>query len=452
MLPQSLLHPVPPAHSQASAVEPYAELLTVGDEILAGDITNTNAAYLGQRCRGLGLLVRRTEVVRDRVPEIVAALHRASEQSPVCLVCGGLGPTTDDLTTEAVAAAAGVPVQRDADAEARLQAKFAAIGRPMAEANRKQADFPVGATILPNPIGSAEGFSLRIGQCRVFVMPGVPREMRRMMTEEIEPVLRSQLQLQPSLRRVYRLLGRGESSVAQAITPILEQARTRSPGLAAMFVHYRASMPEVQIALEATPGPAGERASADELECFDEPFAEALAPALYGIGDAPLAPRLLAALQRAGLTLSVAESCTGGGVGQTLAAVAGASLSFMGGIVAYDNAIKQRLLGVPEAILAEHGAVSEPVARAMAEGARQICGTDLAISITGIAGPTGGSPEKPVGTVDFAVAGVDGTDYQRLSLRGDRGTVQRASELWALKLAWDRLHARGQAAIELMDL
>jgi nicotinamide-nucleotide amidase len=218
-----------------------------------------------------------------------------------------------------------------------------------------------------------------------------------------------------------------------------------------MFVHYRASMPEVQIIVEATPGPDGEQATLDELRSLDEPMAEVLSPALFGYGDAELAPRLLAALRKAGLRISTAESCTGGGVAARLAAVAGASDCLDGAIVAYDNRIKIEHLGVSPEDLAAHGAVSEPVARAMAEGARAALGSDLCVSVTGIAGPSGGTPEKPPGTVHFAVADPEAVTHQSLRLRGDRGTVQRAAELWALKLVWDRLRERGLADLEEMS-
>jgi nicotinamide-nucleotide amidase len=429
-----------------------AHLLCIGDELLFGDTVNTNAAVLGRRCHALGLVVRHAATVRDRVEEIVAALHAAANDADVCLVCGGLGPTSDDLTTEAVATAAGVPLERDAAALERLEAKFRAIGRPMADTNRKQADFPRGAEILANPIGSAEGFALALprtgeGACDVFVMPGVPRELKQMMIEQVEPRLLGRADLRPVPRRIYRVLGMGESAVAQRIASVLEQARARSAGLAAMFVHYRASMPEVQIALEATADPDGAQATAIELASLDEAMARALEPGLFGIGTADLAPRLLAVLRRAGLRIGTAESCTAGGIAARLGAVAGASDCLDGGIVAYDNRIKRDLLGVSEDDLRTHGAVSEVVARAMAEGARKALGSDLCVAVTGIAGPTGGTPEKPVGTVDFAVADEGGTEYRRLLLRGDRGTVQRATELWALKLVWDRLRARGHATL-----
>jgi nicotinamide-nucleotide amidase len=428
-----------------------AELLTVGDEILAGDIVDANAAFLGKQCRGFGLVVARSHTVRDRVPEIVSALRTAAASADVVLVSGGLGPTTDDRTSEAVATAADVPWVLDAPAFDRLRAKFAAFGRPMPEANEKQARFPEGADILPNPIGTAEGFAVRLGETLVFCMPGVPRELHKMMREQVMPRVAARFDATPVPRRIYRLLGRGESSVAASVEPVLDAARARSPGLASMFVHYRASMPEVQLIVEGTPGPDGVGATADELASLDDALAEALAPALYGIGPEPLAPRLLAALQRANLWLVTAESCTGGGTAARLAAVPGASRAFVGGIVAYDNRIKHTLLRVDEAMLAEHGAVSEPVARAMAAGAREAMGADLCVAITGIAGPTGGTREKPVGTVHIAVCDANGVDHKRLQLRGDRGTVQRAAELWALKLTWDRLTAHGHTTLILPD-
>ena len=435
---------------------PTATLLCIGDELLSGDTVNTNAAYLGRRCRALGVVVHHATVVRDRIDEIVSALQAAANDANVCLLSGGLGPTTDDLTTEAIAHAAGVELERDAEALERLEAKFRAFGRPMPDANRKQADFPHGAEILANPIGTAEGFTLALprsggGTCHVFVMPGVPREMKKMMVEQIEPRLRSWLDLQPIPRRIYRVLGMGESAVAQRIEPVLEQARTRSPGLAAMFVHYRAAMPQVQIILEATPSSGGTQATAEELASLDEPMQVALAPGLFGMGNAELAPRLLAALRSAGLRIGTAESCTAGGIAARLAAIPGASDCLDGGIIAYDNRIKREHLGVTQADLDTHGAVSEIVVRAMAEGARKALGSDLCVAVTGIAGPTGATAEKPVGTVHFAICDADGTEHRQLLLRGDRGTVQHATELWALKLVWDRLHARGHASIGEMS-
>jgi nicotinamide-nucleotide amidase len=423
-------------------------MIAVGDELLAGDTINTNAAFVGRRCRALGVALRHVATVRDRVDEVAAAVEVAARRSDVCFISGGLGPTTDDLTTEAVAIAAGIALRRDLEAVARLEEKWRAFGRPMPPANLKQCDFPEGAAILSNPIGSAEGFTIDLHGCRVFVMPGVPRELHMMMEREVEPWVRERFGVRASMRRLYRVLGRGESSVAESVEPIVAAARSRSQGLASVFVHYRAAMPEVTVGIEALPGLDGAAATEAELRSLDAALLDALAPSVYGIGEAGLPPRVIDAMRRAGLRLATAESCTGGGVGKLIASVAGASDVFVGGVVSYANAVKESLLHVPAPLLAEHGAVSEPVARAMAAGAREATGADLSVAVTGIAGPSGGSPEKPVGTVHIAVSDAEGVDHVRLQLRGDRGTVQKAAELWALKLVWDRLHARGVAQIE----
>jgi nicotinamide-nucleotide amidase len=435
-----------------------AYLLTVGDELLAGDVVDGNKARLAATARVLGLEVRRAVSVRDRQAEVVAALREAAAQAHVCLVSGGLGPTTDDLTTAAVAEAAGRPLRRDPEAVQRLEEKFRRFGVPMPPANLKQADFPEGAEILPNPVGSAEGLRCELPGapgaekvCQVFVMPGVPAELERMLAEQVAPRLRERFTLRPVPRRVYRMIGLGESTIAARVEPLVDRARERSPGLRAVYVHYRAHMPQVAVALEATPGPEGEQATEAELASLDVEMIEALAPALYGIGEAELPARVVAALTAAGLRFATAESCTGGGLGALLTTVAGSSACFRGGIISYDDDVKRRLLGVPADMLAAHGAVSEPVARAMALGARRQLHSDLAAGITGIAGPGGGSPEKPVGTVHIAIADGEETFHKALQLRGARGIVQQASALWALKLLWDRLVARGLASVAAGD-
>lgn len=446
-----------------------AWLLTVGDELLAGDIVDGNKARLAASARALGLEVRRAVSVRDRIDEIVAALREAAAHAHVCLVSGGLGPTTDDLTTAAVAEAAGRPLRRDPDAVLRLEEKFRRYGvATMPPANLKQADFPEGAEILPNPIGSAEGLRCEVpgpaaGVCQVFVMPGVPHELERMLAEQVAPRVRERFALRAVPRRVYRMIGLGESAVAARVEPIVERARERSPGLAAVYIHYRAHMPQVSVALEALPGaPTAQatmipqatmlpQATMDELATLDAELIEALAPALYGIGEADLPARIVTALTAAGLTFASAESCTGGGLGALVTSVSGSSSCFRGGIISYDNDVKQRLLGVPADMLAAHGAVSEPVARAMALGARRQLQSDLAAGITGIAGPGGGSPDKPVGTVHIAIADGEETFHKALALRGSRAIVQGASALWALKLLWDRLVARGLASVTAGD-
>ena len=275
--------------------------------------------------------------------------------------------------------------------------------------------------------------------------------MRRMMVEQIEPRLAREFTLPATHRRVYRAIGRGESAIAAELEPIVAEARTRSPGLANLYLHYRASAPQVLLIAEGTPGPDGARATMEELAELDAPFTQALQPALYGLGDADLPARLVAALTRAGKTVASAESCTGGRVGALLTGVAGASACYFGGVIAYDNTVKVGVLNVSRADLSQHGAVSEAVARAMAEGARRAIGTDFGVATTGVAGPGGGSPEKPVGTVDIAVADAEGCTYRRLQLHGERALIQHVSALWALKCLWDRMVERGLASVEAMD-
>ncbi|KIG14591.1 hypothetical protein DB30_06646 [Enhygromyxa salina] len=440
-----------------------AHLLTIGDELLSGDVVDGNKAWMGRRCRALGIEVIRATTVRDRQAEIVAALHAAAaDRAGICLISGGLGPTTDDLTAESVAAAVGVGVTRHPELAARLEAFFASRGRELVQANLKQADLPEGATVLDNPIGTAAGFAIQLAApgdvlgdgpgpagCWLFSMPGVPRELHQMMREQVEPRLRERFELQPIPRRVYRALGSGESAVQQNVLGVLAAARERSPGLANMFVHYRARYPEVQLILEATPGDEGGDEGGDEdgsaatqaeLESLDGPLAAAIGPALYSCGsEAELAELLVHRLIERGLTIATAESCTGGGVGQALTAIPGSSATVVGGVIAYSNAVKIAQLGVPAQILEAHGAVSEPVARAMAEGARARLGSDIGVSTTGVAGPGGGSPDKPVGTVDVAVATAAGTTYKRLRLFGKRDTIRDATTMWALKLVFDQL-------------
>lgn len=428
-----------------------AQILTVGDELLSGDTINSNLAFLGERCRRLGVEVVRALSVRDRIDEIVAAVREAAAVD-LLLVSGGLGPTSDDLTAEAVARACGVGLVRDAASEATIAAMFAARGREMPAINRKQADFPAGAEVLPNPNGTAPGFAVvQPGGCLVACMPGVPREMKAMMLEQVEPRVRARFALPEIPRRVYRLIGKGESAIAGDVEAIAAAARARSPGLAALYVHYRAATPQVLLILEGLAGAGGARASEAELRSFDGPLAAALAPALYGIGEAEIEARVLTACKRAGLWLATAESCTGGQVAARLTAHAGSSAVVRGGVVAYDNAVKVGVLGVPDEAIRAHGAVSEPVARAMAEGARRVLAADVAVGITGVAGPGGGSAEKPVGTVDVAVADAFGCTYKRLKLWGDRALIQHAAATWALKLIWDRLVERGLAQVEELD-
>lgn len=456
--------------SQPTAQSPVARILTIGDELTFGEVIDRNKAHMARRCRALGIVVESMVTVRDRVDEIVAALHDAAFAAgvDVVLCSGGLGPTTDDLTAEAVAKAAGVPLARDADSLAKIEMIFASRGREVLEINRKQADLPAGGVVLANPIGTAPGFAVELvpasqsvqhdgdptalpsrPPCLVCCMPGVPREMHRMLAEQVEPRLRSRLALDPAPARIYRVFGRGESQVQEAITPVLRELAGRAPIFASVLVHYRAHQGEVLVQLEATRAATGERAALEDLHAFDAPFREVLGRDLYGIGELDLPTRIVRAASAASLRIAGAESCTGGLASVLLTDVAGASACFVGTHVTYANAAKSAHLAVPDDLLAAHGAVSQPVAEAMARGAQRAFDADVAFAITGIAGPDGGSAEKPVGTVFLAVADRAGqVVHRRVRLPGDRDFIRRTASLGALRLVWDFLVDRGAASVE----
>jgi nicotinamide-nucleotide amidase len=418
--------------------EVSSQILTIGDELLSGDTLNSNMAFLGQRARSLGLDVRRVLAVLDRVEDIDAALREAAREADVCLVSGGLGPTEDDVTTEAVARAVGVSLELDPAALARIEARFRGLGRVMPASNRKQAWLPRGAERLDNVEGTAPGFLVRLeaaGRTRVVAcMPGVPRELERMMMEEVEPRLLRLFDLSPRPRRIYRVMGMAESEVAERLGPVLGE-RPRGA-----MVHYRARAPEVTVVVDAV------AEGAAWLAGLDEPVGRVLAGALYGLGEADLPTRLVRALARTDLRLAVAESCTGGLAAELMTAVPGASAVFCGAVVAYLDRVKEEALGVPAALLRAHGAVSEPVARAMADRARERLGGDLGLGITGIAGPGGGSAEKPVGTVHLALSREGACDHRAARLPGNRAMVRRSAALLGLKMVWDHLVAHGLAA------
>lgn len=418
-----------------------AAILSVGDELLSGDVVNTNLAEVARALRGCGVRVERALSVPDRREAIVDALRSCLVDvgMDLCLVTGGLGPTSDDLTAASVAVACALPLAQHPEAAAQITAYLQARGRPVEAVQLRQAALPAGAEVIQNPVGSAPGFAVRLAGGEVICMPGVPREMRAMLAEGVIPRLVARHRLRPTPRRVYRTLGLREAELAARVEPIAADARARE-ALRDLVVHYRVVAPEVFLTLEA-----GEGADLAELDAAIVP---ALGDALYGIGEADLPTRLVAALTAAGLTVASAESCTGGRVAALITGVAGSSSCFHGAVVAYDNAIKTSILGVPASTLAEHGAVSEATARAMAEGVRAAMAghADLGVGVTGIAGPSGGSAAKPVGTVDFAVADRAGTSHRRLHIHGDRATVQHVAAMWALRLVWDRLVARGLAA------
>jgi nicotinamide-nucleotide amidase len=391
-------------------------IISTGDELLAGSIADTNAAWVAARLRELGHRAVRISAVGDDVEEIAAVLRRELAENDLLVVGGGLGPTLDDLTARAAAAAVGAPTVRSAEAEAQVRAAFARLGREMDPINLRQAELPEGCRILVNRQGTAPGFTLERAGCTAFFLPGVPAELRPMFDEHVAPALP-----RPATREepiVLRCFGAGESGLQAALKPLID----RHPGLREAF---RVTYPEVGVTLSGFPPGEREDVRREALDLVGH--------AVFAEGSVDLPTALGRALAEAGLTLGCAESCTGGLIGHAMTSVSGSSAWFRGGVVAYSNDLKTSLLGVPAATIERHGAVSEETVRAMAEGARERLGCDLALATSGIAGPGGGSPEKPVGLVHIALAHPGGIVHKRRVFGGlERGRVKRAA-------AWDAM-------------
>ena len=390
-----------------------AEVLTIGDELLRGEIVDSNKAFLSDRLLSLDIETHYHASVRDVPADMIDAFRRAAERSDIVLVSGGLGPTRDDLTTEALAQAFGREMRLDENALAGIRAFFAAVGREMTENNASQAWFPDGAEVLANPIGTAPGFMLDVKSAVFFCMPGVPREMMRMMDEQVLPRVAARLsgaEARVVRARLLRTFGMGESTLDAELADIAASGD--------VVLGFRTSFPDNYLR------PVARAATAAQADALLDRVCDAIRARLgalvYGEGEETLEQVVGRLLRERGASVAVAESCTGGLIAGKLTDVPGSSDYFVGGVVAYADAAKRALLGVPDALLAEHGAVSEPAARAMAEGARARFGADLAVATTGISGPGGGSEAKPVGLVHIALADAQGTHADHFVFPLDR--------------------------------
>ena len=412
--------------------ESGVEILCVGTELLLGDILNGNARWIAERLAALGLPHYRQTVVGDNQERLAAVAREASERCRVLITTGGLGPTPDDLTTESLAAAFETPMEERPELWEEIQAKLSAGGRMVAPSNRRQACLPRGAEVLPNPLGSAPGmvWSPR-PDFTILTFPGVPSEMRAMFEATAEPWLRQHGGAAGVyVSRLLRFSGIGESNLAEQVSDLLE-------GTNPTVAPY-AALGDVKLRLTACASTQSEAEAL--LDPVEQDLRSRTGRYCYGRNDDSLASVVIRLLQDAKQTLAVAESCTGGGLGAALTAVPGSSSVFQGGVIAYSNAVKQALLGVPLDLLEDHGAVSDPVVAAMAEGARKRLGTDWAIAISGIAGPGGSSVQKPVGLVHLGIAGPDGcvASAERFGDRRGRVAVQQLAVIRAL----DRLRLR----------
>ena len=389
-------------------------VLSIGTELTRGELVNTNAAWLAAGLTDLGFEIVEHCTVDDDKNRIVSALDRLARGVKIVVCTGGLGPTTDDLTTDAVAAALGVGLERDEASLDQIRRRFEKLGRTMSDSNAKQADFPVGATVLPNPIGTAPGFMVELRGARVFVMPGVPREMKRMFEEHVVPRVR-ELAPNDSHQIRYRTFGLPESVVGEKLAGI-------EASFTGVTIGYRAHFPEIEVKILARAADRG--AAVDLAERAAEEVRTRLGEVIYGTGEDTFAGVVGRALRTRGWTLAIAESCTGGLVGHLLTKEPGASDYLLLDAVTYANSAKQAVLGVDEDALRGHGAVSAEVATRMADGARRVSGADGALAITGIAGPTGGSDTKPVGLVYLAVSTPKGTVVKEQRFPGERHWIQ----------------------------
>ncbi len=372
-----------------------AEILTIGDELLRGEIVDSNKSFLSDRLLALDIETHFHTSVRDDPDDMTDAFRRAAARSDVTLVSGGLGPTRDDLTTEVLAAAFGREMVLDDGALEGIRAFFHSVGREMSENNAKQAHFPQGAEILANPIGTAPGFSIKAGATRFFCMPGVPRELYRMMDEQVLPRIAENFQVAGVVRaRLLRTFGMGESTLDHELKDVAASGSVR--------LGFRTSFPDNFLRPLAKAATAHEAEA--ELDRVCDAIRERLGPLVYAEGDVTLDAVVGQLLTERGMTIAVAESCTGGLIAEKITDNEGSSAYFLGGVVAYANSAKTQLLGVPESVLSEHGAVSDAVVRLMAEGVRKRLGADIGVATTGISGPGGGSDGKPVGLVHVALA------------------------------------------------
>jgi len=416
-----------------------AAIVAVGSELLGTDRLDTNSLRLTAMLDRYGVELRRKAAIGDSEEEIAAELRSLLSRMDLILIGGGLGPTADDVTREAVAAALGRRLVFDETVLAAIECRFRFLGWRMPEVNRRQAWVVEGAEVISNPRGTAPGMRLKSGGCTLFLFPGVPAELEGMMTDALEPWLAEHSGGVARETAVLKIAGLPESVVEERIAPAYQEF-----GREAITILANAG----EIRLQATAaGPEPERRA--RLQAMVARLAELAGDAVFTTRDEDTLESVVGDLLRAaGMTLTAAESCTGGLLAQRLTSVPGSSDYFLGAAVTYSDELKIRMVGVPPELLAEHGAVSEPVARAMAEGVRRNLGSDYGVGITGIAGPGGGSEEKPVGTVHIAVAGPDEGDvhHRQLRLPGDRDRVRRFSAQLALEMLRRRLLAAAGSA------
>jgi len=407
-----------------------AEIIAIGSELLTPDRTDTNSLWLTEQLNTIGIEVKLKTIVGDDDARLEEAIRDALRRSRVVITTGGLGPTEDDITRKIAARALGRRLMLNEKVLEDIRAKFMRLGRSMPEINSRQAMVIEGAEVLANPNGTAPGMYIEHEGRSVVLLPGPPREMRPMFETLARPKLAAKAGDVCVVRRILRVAGLGESAVDERIAPIYTQYK--NPQTTILFNNS-----EIEIHLTAQG--KTEKEAELLLDGLAGQIEERLGDAIFAFRGETMEQVIGLRLAVSGFTLAVAESCTGGMIAQRLTEVPGASSYFKEGVVAYSNEAKMRLLGVPADVLGEYGAVSAPVAEAMAEGVRLRAETDFGVSVTGIAGPGGGTPEKPVGLVFIALADDAHTEHRKLMLPGDRQLIRWRASQAALDLLRRRL-------------
>lgn len=405
------------------------EVIAIGTELLLGQIVNSNAAHIGERLAEVGLDHYRQSVVGDNEERMTAAILEASARADAVIITGGLGPTKDDVTRQALAKAAGVSLVFDDEQAERLRERWHRSGREMPESNLQQAERPEGAAFILNPKGTAPGIRIKIGRAEVFALPGVPAEMHWMLDDAVIPALAGEGSSVVK-SRLLRSWGEPESAIGERLADLFDASA--NPTIA-----FLASGGEIKIRITA------KAASVTEAETLIAPIEaeirRRLGDRIFGVDDETVEVVVLDALAERGWTVGTAESATGGMVAARITSVPGASRAYRGSVVAYGTAVKESMLGVDPSLIAEHGVVSEPVAEAMADGARRALGADVVVAVTGSAGPD--PLEQPLGTIVVAVATPEGTASRSILLPGDRERVRVFASTAALQ--WLRMAVQG---------
>ena len=406
-----------------------AAIVAVGSEMLTPFRVDTNSLFITERLNAIGCDVRLKAVVGDDVGELARLLEEALAWAGLIVITGGLGPTEDDITRDAVARVLGVGLDVDEQVLDHIRDRFARRGMTMPEINRRQAMVPRGATVLPNPNGTAPGLWLEKGSAAIVLLPGPPREMKPMLESVIAERLAARTGGAGLFRRVLKITGRAESDVDAQAQPVYGKWTAQAVPINTTIL---AVLGQIELHLTAQ---AMSRTDADgALDPAVRELQDALGPSVYSVDGRSLEAVVGDLLRERKLTIAVAESCTGGLLSSRLTDVPGSSDYVERGVVCYSNRAKTELAGVPEALIAEHGAVSEPVARAMAEGIRSRAGTNIGIGVTGIAGPGGGTPQKPVGTVAIAVAVDEDVRVRTFQFIGPREMVKFQAAQSALNM------------------